>query len=322
MPISALLFDAQGQDSEIDLGGGLPALDKHQLLWIDIQGEPGAPVETLLRALPLDERTCSALLSPGGRPSLHRHDSGVHLRISAVEKGLHHYRPVAVQIAVSENIVCTAHEEPVSFLTAFRGRLETDTQLGRLDSAAFLAVLLTEHIEGYVLQLAPLEDNIDRLDERILSEKRRERQHLETLVGLRRRVSELRRLLGAHRPVYVGLASPDFLIFQDDQPEAMLTRLLRQFEQTQEAVGQTRETVLGTFDLLMSSTGQRTNDVMRALTVVTVTLGIIAAVAGVMGMNFQADIFKAGNTGFRDVLLFSAGLSVLVVALGRWRGWL
>jgi len=45
-------------------------------------------------------------------------------------------------------------------------------------------------------------------------------------------------------------------------------------------------------------------------------------VAGLMGMNFQADIFKAGNTGFRDVLLGSGALIVLVVALGRWGGWL
>ena len=97
----------------------------------------------------------------------------------------------------------------------------------------------------------------------------------------------------------------------------LLSELFGVYEHTAEAVGHARELVLGSFDLYMTSTGQRTNDIMRVLTVATVALGIVAAVAGLMGMNFQADIFKTGNTGFRDVLIFSAALTGSIVAVGR-----
>lgn len=322
MPVSALLFDTEGHDSEFDLRGGLPTPGEHQLLWINIGGNGAQSVEAQLNALGVDAPTRAALLDAASTPALHHREQSVQLRVLAVEKAEHHYRAVPVRVVAGQNIVYTAHDEPVTFLERFRAQLEADTQLGQLDAAAFLAVLLGQHLEGYFHQIAPIEDNIDRLDEHILSEAQQGRRHLETLVGLRRRVSELRRLLAAHRLVYVGLARPDFAVFRDDRPEVMLMRLLQQFEHAQEAVSHTREAVLGSFDLLMSSTGQRTNDVMRVLTVVTVTLGIVAAVAGLMGMNFQADIFKAGNSGFRDVLLFSAGLALSVVALGRWQRWL
>lgn len=322
MPLTALLFDAEGQDSQIDLNAGLPEMRPHQLLWVDLQADDAEPLDTLLAGLPLDDHTRAWLLDAAAHPLLHRFDHAVQLRVNALEKDQHHYRAVPVRFVAGRNVVYTAHEGPVAFLDAFRALLEADTQLGQLDAAAFLAVVLVHHVEGYYHQLSPIEDNVDRLDEHILSEARQGRRHLEILVGLRRRVSELRRMLAAHRLVYVALASPDFAVYENDEPEVRLTRLLHQFERTQEAVSHTRETVLGSFDLLMSSTGQRTNDTMRILTVVTVTLGIIAAVAGVMGMNFQADVFKAGNSGFRDVLLFSGGLIVAVIGVGRWIGWL
>ncbi|GHF46626.1 Mg2+ and Co2+ transporter CorA [Deinococcus metalli] len=322
MPVTALLFDAEGQDSSIDLNRGLPQVQPHQLLWVDVQAEGDGALPRLLERLPLDEPTRAWLLDTSDTPALHRLDHAVQLRVSALEKAEHHYRTVPVRFVAGQNIVFTAHEGRVSFLEAFRALLEADTQLGQLDAAAFLAVVLTHHVEGYYRQLSPIEDNVDRLDEHILAESRQGRRHLAILVGLRRRVSELRRLLSTHRLVYLALASPDFAVYRDDEPEERLARLFQHFERTQEAIGHTRETVLGSFDLLMSSTGQRTNEVMRVLTVVTVTLGIVAAVAGLMGMNFQADVFKAGNSGFRDVLIGSLALIAAVIGVGRWAGWL
>ncbi|MFC4640066.1 CorA family divalent cation transporter [Deinococcus hohokamensis] len=321
MPISALLFDAHGQDTPLDPHQPLPVPGDDQLLWVDLEGGEGEPLAGLLATLALDEDTRALLGSDDPRPTLQRRAEHVVLSVQAPEKDFHHYRPAPLRILAGRNMVFTAHEGPVSFLVDFRDHLDHDTQFGKLDSAAFLAVLLNRHLESYFTLLSSLEGHVDHLDENILHAAD-SRRNLTTLVGLRRRVGELRRLLSTHRMVYAGLASPDFVIFMGDQPEALLTRLYEQYERAQEAISHTRDMMLGSFDLYMSSTAQRTNEIMRALTLATVTLGIIAAVAGLMGMNFQADIFTAGNTGFRDVLIFSGALIVLVTTVGRWRGWL
>ncbi len=322
MPITAVLFDADGHDTRMEGAAALPEPGEHQLLWVDVQGADAAALAREVGALPLEAAAREFLCRPDLRPALHHREHQVLLSVSGVQKGEHRYVAVPLNIVAGQGVVFTARVGAVEFLDQFRQNLQDDSQLGRLDSAAFLAVLLYQHIEGYHRLLTPLEDSIDRLDEGILHERGRDRQHLETLVALRRRVSDLRRLLSVHRLVYAGLASPDFVVFAGDQPEAMLTRLFGQYERAQEAIGHTRDMMLGSFDLHMTHTGQRTNEIMRVLTVVTVALGLIAAVAGLMGMNFQADIFKSGNVGFRDVLLLSAGLIVATVGLGRWRGWL
>ncbi|WP_295821802.1 CorA family divalent cation transporter [uncultured Deinococcus sp.] len=153
----------------------------------------------------------------------------------------------------------TVHAGPPGFLEAFRAQLEAHTRLGELGAAAFLAVVLGHYVEAYRRSLEPIEDLLDRLDERILQAPAEGRRHLKTLTALRHQVGAVRRILSRHRPVYVALASPEFTVFEDDQPEERLTRLLHNFEHTQEVVEQARDAALGTFDLLMSSTRQCTN---------------------------------------------------------------
>ncbi len=317
MTITALLFDADGQDAQLDWTGTLPPLKPHQLLWLDLEAEPAESEQAVLAVLPLD---------PTDQAALHRHTPGPRLLYRTDHTQLSVNTPpeqsaqAPVRILAAKNLVVTLHAEPAPFLKALHQQLRGDTQLGQLDAAAFLAVLLNYHLESYYALLSPLEDSIDRLDEHILRDPAR--NHLADLVRLRQRVSVLRRALGAHRMVYAGLASPEFTVFQGDQPETLLTRLFQQYQHAYEAISHTREMVLGSFDLYMTSTGQHTNEIMRVLTVVTVLLGLLGVLAGILGTNFQAGIFKSGEHGFRLMLGGMFLLLVSILSLARWRRWL
>jgi Mg2+ and Co2+ transporter CorA len=61
---------------------------------------------------------------------------------------------------------------------------------------------------------------------------------------------------------------------------------------------------------------------MRALTFVTVLLGSLAVLAGVLGMNFHVPFFESGARGF---WLAIGGMSLIAVAsvlVARWRRWI
>ena len=53
------------------------------------------------------------------------------------------------------------------------------------------------------------------------------------------------------------------------------------------------------------------NETMRVLTFVTVLLGTLALVAGIMGMNFELAFFHSGQTGF---LLVTGAMIVATAA--------
>ena len=79
--------------------------------------------------------------------------------------------------------------------------------------------------------------------------------------------------------------------------------------------------LIGTFDVHMTRTAQRTNDLMRLLTLVSVTQLPAAVLGGVMGMNFQVGLFENPTMFWVAIAeMVLVALTTLVVA--RRRNWL
>ncbi len=71
----------------------------------------------------------------------------------------------------------------------------------------------------------------------------------------------------------------------------------------------------------MTQVGQRTNDIMKVLTLVTVILLPATVIAGIMGMNFKVGIFDLAWM-FWTVLAAMLGIAVLVLSVARSRRWI
>ena len=63
-----------------------------------------------------------------------------------------------------------------------------------------------------------------------------------------------------------------------------------------QAARDSRESVVGAFDVVIASTGQRTNEIMKVLTLASVLILPGTLIAGVMGMNFQLGVFDTSAT--------------------------
>jgi magnesium transporter len=79
--------------------------------------------------------------------------------------------------------------------------------------------------------------------------------------------------------------------------------------------------LIGTFDVHMTRTAQRTNDIMRILTWTSVILLPAVVVAGIMGMNFQVWVFELTEL-FWAVIGFMIATAVVTLVIARRRGWL
>jgi Mg2+ and Co2+ transporter CorA len=93
------------------------------------------------------------------------------------------------------------------------------------------------------------------------------------------------------------------------------------FENAVDAIESSRDTVLSLFDLFTTKSAQNLNITMRRLTFVTLIVGALGAIAGIWGMNFEIEYFKAGETGFwltiATMAFVVAGLTAFA-GLKRW----
>ena len=91
--------------------------------------------------------------------------------------------------------------------------------------------------------------------------------------------------------------------------------------QAVDAAREAKESTRGSFDLLVARIGQRTNDVMKVLTLVTVILLPSTVLAGIMGMNFQLGLFDLVWM-FWAVIAAMLGIAVLVLSVARSQRWI
>lgn len=89
---------------------------------------------------------------------------------------------------------------------------------------------------------------------------------LSKLVDLRRRIGALRRGLAPHREVFISLEHPERDALSTEDSAQRFANLERRVSQALDAARDTKDSAFGTFDLLVARIGQRTNDIMKVLT--------------------------------------------------------
>jgi Mg2+ and Co2+ transporter CorA len=320
---SAVLFDADGDDQEVELDAiDLATLSERQLLWIDQQGEPSPE---LLRALGLTS-ALRVIAEGGDRPRVQNFGDWFLLRVIAIACAqLPCAQPLqfsgeVLTLLVGRNFVVSLHRQPLEYMAQLRERERADTRIGVLSAESFTASLLDWQMTTYFDAVAQLEEEVDRLEVQLLTQPVL-RERVPELAVLRRSASRLRRLLAPHRVVYAAMARPDFRPDDDEQEQAQLRALSDRFERTLDAVEAARELVIGSFELFATRTAQRTNETMRVLTFVTVLLGSLSVLAGVLGMNFEAPIFHSGSRGFFATIGLMSLVVITAVVMAKRRHW-
>ncbi|MGQ0607827.1 MAG: CorA family divalent cation transporter, partial [Chloroflexota bacterium] len=226
--------------------------------------------------------------------------------------------PTAVQILMGDGWVITRHQEPIPSLDTHREQIKDQREVGQLTPVGFLVSILDWHVDSFFAAAERLEGAVDDLDEAAL---RREDDLLQELVRMRRRIARVRRLVAMHREVFAELARPDFLTDLEEREAKALDHVTERLERASEAVAHVREMLIGTFDVHMTRTAQRTNDIMRVLTWASVILLPSVVLAGIMGMNFRVPIFD-NPALFFVVVAFMVVMAAITLVAARWRGWL
>ena len=324
--LRATLYDADGDDHELELDAIDPSgLTERQLLWVDVEDDDNDEADPALRQLvqrfALSEDALQLLKDASGAPRLQNFGDWFLAQVIAVDhSGQLRFKPRPLAIVCGRNFVISVHRGPIAFIEQLRDRERADTALGVLSAESFTASLLDWVVESYLHAVSDFELAVDRLEVTLLGHSMN-RKTLPELAVLRRSASRLRRMLSAQRSVFGALARPDFRPDAEGIADKHFRSLEMRFQRAMDAVDNTRELVVGSFELFTTRMAQRTNETMRVLTFVTVLLGSLAVIAGVMGMNFKAKVFDLGEVGFWTTVAVMGGIILLATGVARLRRW-
>ena len=322
--VRARVFDADRTDRLLPFEDALKArISERQLLWIDIVGElTPEQRRALAERFKLESDTEGALGAQRSGPSLELHGQHFHVRVAAQPDAKRPQDSTWLDLIAGSNLVISRHDEAIGFLDALNERIKADASIGELDSPEFVASVLDGVVTSYHAAIDTIEDELDAHDTRTLARPRSNGDAIGQLVAIRRRVAQLRRLLAAHREVFGALSRPGFVRgVSPDNPEVFLPVSSR-FDAALAAAESARELVVSSFDVLMTRTAQRTNDVMRALTLITV-LGLPATItAGFLGMNVIVPVSKDDPASFWLIAGVVVLFEIVLIVIARSRRWI
>ncbi len=171
-----------------------------------------------------------------------------------------------------------------------------------------LYLILDTIVDLYFPAIDHFDDRIDDLDDAVIGSPSPE--VLQSVFGLKRELIDLRRVLVNTRDASLHLQrDPGSIIDAEHQPYVRdiydhVTRLL-------DSVETQRDLLNNTLDIYLSSVANRTNEVMKVLTVLgTIALPVLA-ISGIYGMNLKGLPFEDSPHGS----LYVGGLTVVCTAL-------
>ena len=276
-----------------------------KLLWVDIDQNSPDDAERVGEEFELDSGTRRHLAEPNERAIFSDHGRYLHVTAYA-PKGEDDPDLVVLECVVGENWVITAHKEPIPVLEEFASRASGSGDTGSLDGPTFLAALLEWVLGSYSAAFERIEHRLEEFDVNAMRGESDADDDIERLIDMRCEVGKLRRALAAHRPALVALTYPELEALGDYASGERYQSLLRRFESTVQEARDAREATVGSFDVLIARGGQRTNEIMKVLTLASVILLPGALIAGVMGMNFKVGLFD-------DPAMFWVVLAVIVL---------
>ncbi len=284
-----------------------------ELAWFDL-AEPAAPaLDQLASRFGLHELQIEDCRHRGQRAKVEEHESYVF----AVFKSILVNDQIEfddLDVFIGPDYIVTVHEGDSPVLEKLRRRAEQD-HLRRVDRLFYL--LTDTVVDEYIPVLDEIADEISELEAEVL--ERPEPDVLGRIFRLKRKLIEFRRISGGMRDVVNAIMRREHGMIGDDL-DPYFRDIYDHLVRTVELIETYRDLLTGSLDIYLSAVANRTNEVMKVLTIYgTVALPLVI-ITGFFGMNLKLPWMEHPRG-----VLFVAGVmtmsAVAILAYFKRKGW-
>jgi magnesium transporter len=225
-----------------------------------------------------------------------------------------------VSLVLKPNLVLSFQERKGDVFSPVRERIRSGKGKIRKEGSDYLAYTLMDAIvDHYFLILERLGERIETLQEELIDDPVRET--LQDIHKLKREMLFLRRSVWPLRELVNNILRGESPIIQN--PTLVYFRdIYDHTVQLIDTIETFREMLSGMMDIYLSSISNKTNEVMRVLTVIATIFMPLTFIAGVYGMNFKYMPELEWHWGYFGVMTMMAAAGVSMLLYFRRMKWL
>jgi magnesium transporter len=294
-----------------------------QKLWVDIQEPAQAVIEPLLEErFGFHELAAEDTLSPNTLPkydSFSQYDFFI-FRTVDVNVSAHQSETYKIAAFLGKNFLFTVHRRPLVTVDSVCNRLGSgDRRLLERGPDFLLYAIVDAMVDAHFPLLEQIEEAVDDLQDRIFENA--DNMHLDELLHLKRDINVLRRHSLPQRELLNQISRGDARFIQREHLIYFRDVYDHMFR-ISETIDVDRDQMTGTMDAYLSVVANRTNDIMKVLTIFSAVMLPLTLVAGIYGMNFEHMPELKWLHGYPFALGLMGIVTLVMLGFFVSRGWI
>ena len=289
----------------------LESLTCCDLTWINIEGPTEKETEYLAQNYPFHQLDLDDCLSRIQRPKIDKYKDYLflvfHFPVFSKEAGV--TTSGQLSVFIGKDYLITLHRGELKPLVKLFKECRIDEESKQehfSQGSGYLLYRIIDRLVDYCLPiLNKIGSNIERVEDGIFSSE--VRSPVREISILRRDVISFRRIIWPMRAV-IGSLEPKIRRFTNSDLTVYFGDMIDHVDRIWDGLDEYKEIIEGLSDTHDSLATNRTNEVMRMLTVIATILLPITVVASIFGMNIPLGVFETSAYSFLYVFFIMLGI--------------
>lgn len=295
----------------------------NEVCWINIEGlKDISVIESIGSKFKLHPLILEDILNTGQRAKLEDYDKYIFivLKMLTYDKDTRAVRAEQVSFVLISNCVISFQERNTGIFSNVILRIKSAKGAIRKQDADYLLYALIDAVvDSYFGILENLGDEIDEIEEELIDEPSKE--VLQKIHKLKKDMLFLRNSIWPLREVVSLLVRSDNAYFSQNTV-VYLRDVYDHIIQIIDTIEVYRDMLSGMLDTYLSSISNKTNDVMKVLTIISTIFIPITFLAGVYGMNFKNIPELQFDYGYEIFWAVSVAITIILIRYFKKKKWI
>lgn len=298
-------------------------LDDDHMAWLNFHGiENKDEIEMLCKKLDIDRLSVENIYNPSRRPKVEEY---VNYMFFGIKSALptadfeHELEQEQISFILGKNYLISLQDKSSDHFTDVRNRIETARGKIRLKNSDFLLFRMLEAIiDNYFEVIENVSTTIEEIDEQL--HKSESKSILNQIEREKRKLIELRKIALPMRDICSQLEASDSGFFEKSN-QRYFSHLKSSCFSVLEEIEANKQILEGMANLFYAAQGQKMNEIMKVLTVMSTIFIPLTFIVGIYGMNFENIPELKFRYGYLGVLITLLSVGLGLCAYFYRKGW-
>lgn len=268
----------------------LPELlaDSENLVWVDLEMPTRDEEKILTDVFNFHPLTIEDAVGTRNQPKVEAFDSYLFFIVHGVkvETNSKNFATKELDGFLGKNYVVTYHRENFVSIDKVKRQVRSSAFVCGRGADYLLHQIFDEMVDLYLPIVEDFDDSINDIEERIFQANHASNKILEEILNLKRSVARLKRITSRQLNVLYRIAHGEFPLIEESHLP-FFRDVHDHLQRVSDLSESYRDLISGLLDIQFNVVSNRTNEVVKILTIFSAIMLPLSLIAGIYGMNFE-----------------------------------